>query len=374
VRAEAVTAASQSAAAQTPSTVYAPSPSVPMGTAGFDMGSLAMQLESSVRQQTIFNALHESSVRQQALANALQRHRDSIANTERSLTMAKTLKKSKQDIEKIEAKLYALCSADLPNDADISRTFVAPPVPTAATHTAVQILSSQVSTVAPVALFGIETHSSANSRDTPPAARPCYRRSPQRNDSLHLTHFAEQDVPGDGNCGFHVMAIIMRLHCPEFPEEQQPGHEQLRATICDLMQRESSSILISTQRNGNASFNIYIEDEMMSEIRKQGIYEDDNEAIAAYCAAMQKLGKTCGVTEFAAFVHMLGDDIRIVYHSTKVVRGDNDSGAPEQFKIARESVRLNPREYHVLQKDGHDGCDGHFVYLVPHSSVHVSDD
>ncbi len=334
------------------------------------MGSLAMQLESSVRQQTVFNALHESSVRQQALTNALQRHRDSIANTEQSLTLAKKLQKSEKEIETIEAKLYALYSADLPNDADISRTFVAPPALTAPTRTAVQIQNSScdLPALTPTVLFGMTARESPTSRATPPSSRARVTRSPQQDGSSHLVHFTEEDVEMDGNCGFHVMSIIMRLHRPDGPSDNQ-HHAHLRATICDLMQREARAILMSNRlTNPNASFNIYIADEMISEYRNQAGIGNDDQAIAAYCDAMRRDAKCCGFNEFAAFVHMLGDDITIVYHTTKVV-----SGSTEQVKIARESVRMNPREYHVLHKDGHDGRDGHFVRLVPRAVVNVED-
>lgn len=64
----------------------------------------------------------------------------------------------------------------------------------------------------------------------------------------------------------------------------------------------------------------------------------------------------------------IGDDIVIVYHSTKVVRG-----VPVVYRVARESVRQGAAEYHVLHKDGPDGRDGHFVYLRE-NAVHNIDD
>jgi len=85
----------------------------------------------------------------------------------------------------------------------------------------------------------------------------------------------------------------------------------------------------------NADFNIYIEAEMISE---RGSTEE-------YCEAMKKDAKPCGVIEFAAFVHMLGDAIVIQYHTTKVI--DN---SPEVFRLARESVRSDAVTYHVLHE------------------------
>jgi hypothetical protein len=209
--------------------------------------------------------------------------------------------------------------------------------------------------IVPSALFlqPLSNASRAAAHTSPPLQRPCTRRSPQRDVSAHLHNFAEQDVPHDGNCGFHVMAIIHNLHC----EDSNPPetHITLRESICDLMSREAESILVSKQWSPDAGqhFNIYIDAEMISE---RGSIQD-------YCDEMKKDKVHCGLHEFAAFVHMMGDGIKIQYHTTKVVRG-----SPEVLMLARESVRSDAVTYHILHEDGAAGKNGHFMYLMQRDS------
>lgn len=279
---------------------------------------------------------------QMQVANQLQIRRDRIASKKEALSLAKTLNLGKETIQKLERELYAMYSQD--NFPDTRYDSAKPP--------------SDCEPVAQVQLFPSASFSGTPSTQnascaavisTPPPQRPCMRRSPQRNGSAHLEHFVEQDVLGDGNCGFRVMAIIHALHFPASSPAET--YITLRESICDLMSREAECILVSKQWSPdlNADFNIYIEAEMISE---RGSTEE-------YCEAMKKDAKPCGVIEFAAFVHMLGDAIVIQYHTTKVV--DN---SPEVFRLARESVRSDAVTYHVLHEDGADGKDGHFKYLM----------
>ena len=121
------------------------------------------------------------------------------------------------------------------------------------------------------------------------------------------------------------------------------------------MSREAESILISKQwsPDRNEEFNIYIDAEMRSE---RGSIEN-------YCDEMKQDMVHCGVNEFAAFVHMMGDDIKIHYHTTKVV-----GGSPEVLILARESVRSDAVTYHILHEDGAAGKNGHFMYLMQRDS------
>ncbi len=122
------------------------------------------------------------------------------------------------------------------------------------------------------------------------------------------------------------------------------------------MSNEAKNIFLAKQCGGNqgqeVDFNVYIEDEMKTECG----------SVEKYCDRMRQDAVYCGLNEFAAFVHLLGDNAIIFYHTTKVV-----DGSPEIFTLARETVRRDRYtvEYHVLHKDGADGRDGHFVYLKP---------
>lgn len=174
-------------------------------------------------------------------------------------------------------------------------------------------------------------------------------RASQSNITAHLANFVEQDVDHDGNCGFHVMELIMNRHFPQ-PQEPNPNFTALRELICDLMSRDANQILIAKLQDGDR---IYIEDELISERR----------SVAAYCLRMARDAVCCGLNEFATFVHMVGDDIIILYHSTKVV-----DGSVEVFPLSTESCRDNATLYHVLHKDGADGEDGHFVLLLPRAN------
>ena len=279
------------------------------------------------------------------VANQLQIRRDRIASKREALNLAISLKLGREIIQGLEKELYAMYLQD--NFPD-----------TRCDSASSQIDSEPVTQVqiVPSALFlqplsNASGHAAAHS--SPPLQRPCTRRSPQRDVSAHLNNFVEQDVPHDGNCGFHVMAIIHELH----RQDSNPleTHITLRESICDLMSREAESIIVSKQWSPDLGqhFNIYIDAEMISE---RGNIKD-------YCDEMKKDKVHCGLHEFAAFVHMMGDDIKIQYHTTKVVRG-----SPEVLILARESVRSDAVTYHILHEDGADGKNGHFMYLMQRDS------
>ncbi len=177
-------------------------------------------------------------------------------------------------------------------------------------------------------------------------------RVSQSNSTAHFANFEERDVDYDGNCGFHVMELIMNMHFPQ-PQEPNPNFTALRELICDLMSRDAHQIFVAKLDDGH---NVYIEDELISE----------RGTVAAYCRVMARDGVCCGLNEFATFVHMVGDDIIIMYHSTKVV-----AGSVEVFPLSTESCRENSIVYHVLHKDGADGKDGHFVLLLPRADAVV---
>ncbi len=141
----------------------------------------------------------------------------------------------------------------------------------------------------------------------------------------------------------------MNMHFPQ-PQEPNPNFTALRELICDLMSTDAHQICVAKLNDGNK---IYIEDELISERR----------SVAAYCSVMARDGVCCGLNEFATFVHMVGDDIIIMYHCTKVV-----DGSVEEFPLSTESCRDNATLYHVLHKDGAEGKDGHFVLLLPRAN------
>lgn len=271
------------------------------------------------------------------VANQLQIRRDRIASKKEAVTLAKSMKLSKEIIQGLEQDLFNLYMQDNFPDTRGDSAMLPRDSQPAAQHA--QIL--------PSALF-------SPSRTSPPLQRPCIRRSPatspQRDVSAHLANFVEEDVAYDGNCGFHVMVIIHQLHRLDAADSPET-HITLRESICDLMSREAESILISKQwsPDRNEEFNIYIDAEMRSE---RGSIEN-------YCDEMKQDMVHCGVNEFAAFVHMMGDDIKIHYHTTKVV-----GGSPEVLILARESVRSDAVTYHILHEDGADGKNGHFKYLM----------
>ena len=270
------------------------------------------------------------------VANQLQIRRDRIASKKEAVTLAKSMKLSKEIIQGLEQELFNLYMQDNFPDTRGDSAMLQRDSEPAAQHA--QIL--------PSALFSPSrsSRSSVAAHRSPPLQRPCIRRSPetspQRDVSAHLANFVEEDVAHDGNCGFHVMVIIQQLHRLE--ADSPETHITLRQSICDLMSREAESILISKQWSPdcNEEFSIYIDAEMRSE---RGSIED-------YCDEMKHDMVHCGVNEFAAFVHMMGDDIKIHYHSTKVV-----GGSPEVLILARESVRSDAVTYHILHEDGEDG-------------------
>lgn len=285
------------------------------------------------------------SVMQQAVCNQLAIRRDSISRTEKALEMAVKLQMSKTEIQRLQKQIYDMCLADVSPDGGTS---LATP-PTVALATAVLAASSASSAVS----FPPANMTSPPS--SPPARRQCLLDTPEKGpdffdvDVMDISQFSQQDVAHDGNCGFHVMKIIYDLHIPSLSSRYT--HESLRKEVVRVMKAESASIFLA-RRNCDISgpFNIYIHDEMQQE---SGCIDD-------YCSRMEKDCVYCGLNEFAAFVHMLGDGIVIFYCSTKVV-----CGTREIVKLARESVRPTAREYYVLHQDGRDGRDGHFMFLTP---------
>lgn len=258
--------------------------------------------------------------------------------------MAEKLQMDAATIQKLQREIFEMCLADFrPDDEGVVQTYATPATQQAR-------LSS-----AAAAPFTPSENSAAYSPVSPPNQRPCLRPSPpQRSESIEQDlsqSFREWDVPGDGNCGFHVMKIIHDIHFPEKDRDKNYSHTSLRKEIVSIMREEAESIFIAkAECDITGSFNIYVKDEMIAE----------KGSVDAYCDKMVKTDVDCGLNEFATFIHWIGDDIRIFYHTTKLVRG-----TPEIIELARESVRPTAREYHVLHKDGSDGRDGHFVYLNP---------
>jgi hypothetical protein len=266
-----------------------------------------------------------------------------VSCKEKALEMAEKLKMDAATIQKLQREIFDMCLADFkPDDEGVVQTYATPatqqaPLPSAA--------------AAPFVLSG----NAAYSPVSPPGQRRCLRPSPkQRHESLEqdLSQlFREWDVPTDGNCGFHVMKIIHEIHFPQKDRDKDYSHTSLRKEIVGIMREEAESIFIArAECDISGPFNIYVKDEMISE----------KGSVDAYCDKMVKTSVYCGLNEFATFVHWIGDDIRIFYHTTKLV-----GGTPEIIVLARETVRPTAREYHVLHKDGSDGKDGHFVYLNP---------
>lgn len=338
-------AAHSSASTATPSSAAAPT-SV---TTGSPNDRLFMESTNDIDIQEIL----KRNVKQQEILNLLQLRRDRIASKKEALQMAKDLGKPREEINKIQEQIYQMTLAeDFPQvrhseDSEASRQM-------SSNSTATRLTPAfEMSTLA------------ANSRIvSPPTQRTCLRASPnypQEDESLY--GFCQVDVPGDGNCGFHVMAIIFNIHFDR-AESEKKDCVDLRDEICDLMLREACSIFLSKVRDldwapgvPGEEHKVYIEDEMKTE------YGD----VAKYCANMKKHGTCCGMNEFAAFVHHVGDDIEIKYHTTKAIEG-SQPGRPEVYTLSRETVRPDRKTYHVLHKDGHDGRDGHFMFLVQRES------
>jgi hypothetical protein len=283
------------------------------------------------------------SVQQQALLNQITLRRDEISRTEKALEMAIKLRLGDAEIRKLQRQIYDMC-LEKHSPCDTSLTFTTPPTVTQATALCDPYPASSA------AEFASSNQSNQSPPSSPAAQRRCLLDTPEiSRDNFDIAKFSEQDVPYDGNCGFHVLKIIHDLHFPFL--SGQVTHESLREEIVRVMKDESASIFLS-KRNCDitGSFNIYIHEGMLQ----------DCGSIDAYCESMSKDSTYCGLNEFAAFVHMIGDGIVVYYMTTKVVRGSR-----EVFKLARESVRPSACEYHVLHIDGKDGRDGHFMFLKP---------
>jgi hypothetical protein len=338
------TAAQSSVTSSPPAS--SPSQAISSDTAEIDVRELTQQLRLSVQQQEVSNRFTSAQLQ-------LQVRRERIDSVREALQVAKRLKKPQSEISRIDEMLYSLLLSD--NFSSLGASVDAP---------------SRVQVVQPAALFSDQDSQPTVSAQTtartfqrgadsqsrvvtsPPLQRPCSRRSPQRNDTAHLANYEEHDVAHDGNCGFHVMEMIYRMHF-EHTGVAIPDYVELREIICDLMSREAHQIFIASTEQG---INVYIEDELISE---SGTVND-------YCSKMRKDATYCGLNEFATFVHMVGDDIVIMYHSTKMV-----GGSVEVLQLSRESHRQNSGVYHVLHKDGAEGGDGHFVLLLPRTNAEV---
>ena len=333
-----------------------PSQAISSDTSEIDIRELTEQLRRSVQQQEVTNRFNSGQFH-------LQVRRERIDSLREALTVAKRLKKSQAEITKIDDMLYSLLlseiSENLPCASVDAQTRVVQLQPAALSarfngQESQPIVSQTVSDQNIARPFQSASHQS-HSHASPPLRRTCTRVSPlrtsQRDITVHLADFDELDVEKDGNCGFHVMVEIMQRHFPQH-QEHNPNFIELRELICDLMSREANQIFIAK----TDSFNIYIEDELITE----------SGTVVQYCDRMKRDSVCCGLNEFATFVHMVGDDIIIMYHSTKVV-----GGSVEVFPLCRESCRDSAIVYHVLQKDAEDGRDGHFVLLLPRDNEHV---
>jgi hypothetical protein len=367
----ALAAPSPSGAATQTSVASSPPESSPSqaisDTSEIDIRELTQQLRLSVQQQEVTNRFNSGQFQ-------LQVRRERIDSLREALIVAKRLKKSQAEITKIDDMLYSLLlseiSENLPCASVDAQTRVVQLQPATLSarfndQESQPIVSRTVSDQNTARPFQSASHQS-RSHTSPPLRRTCTRGSPpvitlqsQRDITAHVANFDELDVEKDGNCGFHVMVQIMQRHFPQ-PQEPNPDYIELRELICNLMSREANQIFIAKcdtlPPDPPGSFNIYIEDELIAE---QG-------TVAQYCDRMKRDSVCCGLNEFATFVHMVGDDITIMYHSTKVV-----GGSVEVFPLSRESCRDTAIVYHVLQKDGRDGRDGHFVLLLPRDNEHV---
>jgi hypothetical protein len=281
------------------------------------------------------------SLKQQTLSNKLQMRRDAVASKEKALEMAVKLRMDDTTIKKLQRQIYDMCMQDFTgDDGGVGQTNITPSTIQAAARMPSSVAAAPFTPSKPLASL------------SPPNQRQCLRPTPDKCVEQHVDDlsqlFREMDVPGDGNCGFHVMKIIHERHFPTLNSANY-NHAVIRKRIVQIMQDEADSIFIA-RRDCDISgpFNIYVKDEMVTE----------HGSVDAYCERMGKIGVDCGLNEFATFVHWIGDDIRIFFHSTKLVRG-----TPEVIELARESVRSSAREYHVLHKDGEDGKNGHFVFL-----------
>ncbi len=305
-------------------------------TSASSTATLASVDESSKSFETFVSAQMAKSVQQQALLNQITLRRDEISRTEKALEMAIKLRLSDTEIRKLQRQIYDMC-LDKHSPCGTSLTVTTPPT---------QATALRAPHASDAAEFAPSNQTPASS---PPAQRRCLLGTPEiSRDNFDIANFSEQDVPYDGNCGFHVMKIIHDLH---FPLSSRHTHESLREEIVRVMKDESANIFLSKQHcDLTGSFNVYIHEEMIQE----------SGSIDAYCASMKKNSTCCGLNEFAAFVHMVGDGIVVYYMTTKVVRGSR-----EVFKLARESVRPSACDYHVLHIDGKDGRDGHFMFLKP---------
>jgi len=328
-------------------------PGTPLTNSSVATGSPNDRLFMESTNDFDISAILQRNVKQQEILNLLQLRRDRIASKKEALQMAKDLGKSREEINKIQEQIYQMTLAeDFPQvrhseDPEASR----------------QMSSNSTATRLTPALEMLTL--AANSRiASPPSQRSCLRASPnyqQEDESLY--GFRRVDVPGDGNCGFHVMAIIFNIHFDR-AESEKKDCVDLRDEICDLMLREAGSIFLSKVRDRDwapgvhgEEHSVYIEDGM----------KEEHGDVARYCANMKKHGTCCGMNEFAAFVHHVGDDIEIKYHTTKVIEG-SQPGRPEVYTLSRETVRPDRKTYHVLHKDGDDGRDGHFMFLVRRES------
>lgn len=306
---------------------------------------MSVEIRQSITQQKLANRI-------QLHQNRIQLHQNEIANKKEALQQAKDLGLPADIIKNLQLTIYNLCMTKNPNEE----------LPEETSATPVRLVPSSDSTDQSHrgGLFGISTPRQPLTATSPPPQRICSRKSPQQQHDLFsdLASFTEQDVAYDGNCGFHVMAIIHELHFPLTSQlnADSATHSGLRREITNLMLNEAKNIFLAKRSGGNkgqeVDFNVYIEDEMKTECG----------SVETYCNRMREDAVHCGLNEFAAFVHLLGDNAIIFYHTTKMVHGSR-----ENFTLARETVRRDrfTVEYHVLHKDGADGKNGHFVYLKP---------